>query len=272
MLVLGLQHEIAYLFGLCLFAAQIILEPQGRKTLLISSAAVVALAVIWIGLCSLHRPDLLGIAAERCVSMRPNGYPNAHEVWDVYCLRHTEATLASDFRAWRPILLPFQFIACGIFNLVMMVTVLAHLRQTSAKRWQVASLLGVLIIPYGLVTIALDVDRIVVMSAFVNWLIIDAWLDLYTVRQKGPGNNRESRMSRWGIALLVLLQVPLNYPSIDSYGQYRLLPPDIADRYLIATRSWVTPIFTRYNLQAPAVLNPDICLDFRCSRGQGGGE
>jgi len=258
--ILGLQHEMALVFGLCLMGAQFLLVAQRRTALVLAAFGVVALAAAGLYLSGLHRPELVPLAAERCVSRMPAGYPDIVNIWKIYCERHTTATFATDFKPWRPLLLPFLLMACGLFSLIIITTAVVRVRH-GANKWQSLGLLGLIVLPYGLVTVALDVDRIIVMSAFTGWLILDRWIELQPERTRSAYRGEQVLL-----VIGVLMQLPFNYPSVDAYGLWRVMPPAVADAYLVSPRTWILPIMNRYNLLVPTILSPYICPDPRCAR------
>lgn len=257
-LALGLQHEMAFVLAGILFAGEALLRPEQRRQVLACLLTLAVLATGYLALTAHFQPGLVHTAEVRCALMRPAEHPLVSEVWDKYCTRQMTAGVASDFTPWRLIILPFFLLVYGLLPLVLAVGTIMQMRQTGRIRTGLA-LLTLMAVPYGLVVIAWDTDRIIVLSSVAGWLLLDRWLAL--APPKAPG-----RQAAIPVAVLVVFQLLLSYPAIDAYGQRRVIPPALEREYLIDARQAALLPIQHYNLAVPVFLNPATCIDSRCAR------
>lgn len=258
LLTLGLQHEMAFVFGFCLFAGEALLNPAQRKPVLLALAAVMIPAIGYLVLTAHYQPELVHLTETRCALMRPAQHPLVSVVWDKYCTRQMTASVASDFTPWRLIILPVYLLVYGLLPLALAVIAFIEMRRTGCYR-QGLALLALMVLPLGLVSIAWDTDRIIILSSVAGWLLLDRWLALAPPKAI-------SLSAAVPVGLLVILQLALAYPAVDAYGQRRVIPPALEKAYLFDMRQAALPVLQHYNLAMPVFLDPATCIDSRCAR------
>ncbi len=258
LLVLAMQHEMALVPGLTLFAAEALLAEAQRKRVIIAGVVVLGLSVGLLALSASYQPGLMPLAEARCADMRPAAHNLVAEVWDKYCVRQARATMVSDFTPTRLISLPFFLLVYGVMPLALLFFGYTQARSGGTALKSLA-LFGLMAAPYALITIAWDSDRFIILASITGWLIVDRWL------QVQPLKGTHSAVG-YMIAALVAVQLAFTYPAIDVYGQKRIVPPNLERHYLVDTRQFVLPVLAHYNLTVPVFLRPEICIDLRCNR------
>lgn len=256
LLVLMLQHEMVLVPGLCLFAAEALLDETSRKRTVWAGIAVVAMAVAYLAATAQYQAVMIPLAEARCAALRPALHALVQTVWDPYCVRQVTATLASDFVPLRLIVLPFYLLVYGALPVLLLGMAGAQL-QGGFGWLRALALAGLLLVPYGLVAVAWDADRIIILASVTGWLIIDRWLQVQPLREVGL-------ISATAAGLLVAAQLVLFYPAVDVYGQQRVVPPALAHRYLVDPRRWAIPVLALNGLKTPAFLDSATCIDSRC--------
>jgi hypothetical protein len=249
LLLLVLVHEMVLPLALPLWLFAIgFADSSARRWRLIKILAATLLLITgYLMVTAQTQSSLAELAQTRCESERPSAHPQVEEIWDVYCHRQMTATLASDFVPARLIVLPFFWLSYGLFPFLLL---LLWYGQTRRGGWRSGLVtLPLLFMPYALVTIAWDTDRFIMLSCVTGWLLLDGWLE----KQPAPVLPAPGRVLVLG---LTLFQIALNYPALDVYGQYRLLPPSLAQCVLIDPRLWTLPLLQELGLMIPPFLDP----------------
>lgn len=258
LLALALQHEMVLVPGLCLFAAEALLQPENRRRALAAGAGVFVVSGLLLALASHVQPGLVPLAEARCADLRPAAHAMVSEIWDKYCVRQVSATLASDFTPERLLVLPFFLMVYGAYALVLLAFGFVQARRHSSVLVALA-LLALMAAPAALVTIAWDTDRFIILASISGWLILDRWLQV----QPPAGISRKAALV---VAVLVVAQLLLAYPATGIYGQKQLVPPNVERHYLIDARGLVLPVLAHYDLAVPALLKSETCSNLRCQR------
>jgi len=257
-----LQHEIALVLALPLFVAHGWLQPEARCRILGGALGLLLVGGLWLAYVGHVQPSLLPVAEARCAEFRPKIQAHVGPEWrDTYCTRHIKATLAGDLRPERLILLPAIWLVYGLFPLALVLAGLGR-RHEGLSGWQGLCFVGLGFVPYGLIMLAWDTDRFVLLSAFVGWRVLDAWYAAV------PCTQRPGRAGQWALAVFVGAQMLLTYPAVNFYATKRVLPPVLSDALFIDSRFVVAPLIERAHLKWPNVLDPTTCSDINCQYGE----
>lgn len=255
-LCLMLIHELLLVLALPLWLYHIFypLQPAWRRRLLAGLCVTYIIAAGFIVVSAQIQPALLPVAEARCAAERPE-HNRLVAIWDRYCTVQMEGTLANHFAPARVIVLPVYWLAYGFFPLALF---LVWYGQASRIGWREGlPLLILMMMPYGMVAIAWDLDRLIVLCSVLGFLIIDRSL----ARAPAPLPTRPL------IAICLLFgtfQLAMSYPAIDVYGQARVISPQTERAYLIDPRSWTLPVIEKAGLFTPPFLDPKTCIDPRC--------
>ena len=227
-----LLHEILLVFSLPLWVV-FLCRPSVPKAALAVFAGALILVFGHLCLASTLQPGLVPLAEQRCTDFRPADNPLVF-VWDDYCTFQMSGSLSGLFAPARLLLLPVYGMGYGVFPLLLLC-IWAGLARQSGFRPALPLLIG-FGLPYSLVTVAWDTDRMFVLSSVAGFLATDLWL-------AGNRNIPPVRPVHAGLLLcLGLLQLLLHYPAIDVYGVNRLVPPAVARSVFVDPRWWIVQI------------------------------
>lgn len=259
---LVLVHEMVLPLAIPLWLAAAVWAPSrtDRKKLLLVLGSCLVVITAYLAWTAHFQNQFYPVAAARCETQIPLDHPHyqtaeGQEIWSTYCSRQMRATLASDFVPLRLIVLPFFWLAYGLFPLVLLLLWFGQTSRTTLRTG--LALLLLLAMPYALVMIAWDIDRFIMLACVTGWLLLDRWLSLH------PAPN-PSRALWVSCAALTAFQLAMSYPAIDVYGQARVISPQLERAYLIDPRSWTLPVIEKAGLFTPPFLDPKTCIDPRC--------
>jgi len=244
-----LQHEMMLALALPLLFAQALLKAQNRRALLLISGGLIMSAVILM-----IAPAYISAlpASESCQLYLPVDELQ-RVIWHDYCARLTGMQVSDDFNWLRLVLLPLFALTSGLLIPVLLavfVTSAAQLQKTSY--W--VALAFALALPYGLILFMWDADRLLLLAALSNWLVLDLCLSLAPAPVKRP--------YQLIAAGLVVFQLGLTYPIVDHYGAGRVVSPAISDKWLLSARTPALVWLDSMGAKPPESLI--MCVDPRC--------
>ena len=249
-LLIGLlQHEMMLALALPLLLAQALLQPQNRRALLAVGGGLI-LSAVFLMVAPVYVSALP--ASEACQLYRPvDGLQQ--QIWHEYCERLTGMQVSDDFNWLRLVLLPLFALTVGFLPLILLAAFIsgATRMQTRLER---TSLILMLALPYGPILFMWDADRLLLLAALSNWLVLDLCFSLTPAQVKRP--------YQLIAAGLVILQLGLAYPIVDHYGAGRVVSPAISDKWLLSARTPAIAWLDSMGAKPPESLI--MCVDPRC--------